>query len=126
MADLELRATVLPGEPLSLHVSLVNPVGPAGPRLVPRLLTPVGLWIAVTVLDRDGSTVWESTRPKAALKLHPMRRDRRRQGVVLERGVHRSAGEPSRDTGVRNHRAAARRLIGGARSVPTRTARRGG
>jgi hypothetical protein len=75
MADLELRATVLPGEPLSLHVSLVNPVGPAGPRLVPRLLTPVGLWIAVTVLDRDGSTVWESTRPKAALKLHPMRRE---------------------------------------------------
>lgn len=75
MADLELRATVLPGEPLGLQVSLVNPAGASGAQLVPRLLTPLGLWIAVTVLDRDGSTVWESTRPKAALKLHPKRRE---------------------------------------------------
>ena len=75
MPDLELRATVLPGEPVGLQVGLVNPAEAAGPRLVPRLLTPLGLWIAVTVLDRGGSTVWESSRPKAALKLHPMRRD---------------------------------------------------
>lgn len=74
-ADLELRASRLVRGARHLHVGLVNPAAADASRLVPRLLTPLGIWITVAVFDRSGAVIWESTRPKAGLKLHPMRRE---------------------------------------------------
>jgi hypothetical protein len=73
--ELELRAWLLAGDQLGIHVDLVNPTAAVEPRLVPRLMTPLGLLVGVTVLDEDGGMLWASTRPKAKLKLHPQRRE---------------------------------------------------
>lgn len=58
-----------------LHISLYNPVRTTKPVLVPRLLTPLGAFVKVTVLDEGGAIVWETSQPKLGLKLHPGRRE---------------------------------------------------
>ena len=59
---------VLRGRPLTLHFSLLNPVGAEREVRVPATL--VGL-VALAVTDTDGRPVYEQERPKLKLKLDP-------------------------------------------------------
>lgn len=80
---MDYLVTILDTRPLTLHVSLHNPVDATKPVLVPRLLAPLGAFVNVTVLDELSATAWESPRPKLGLKLHP---DRRESYLELEPG----------------------------------------
>ena len=58
-------------DPLTLHWSLYN--DGAAPVYVPRLLTPLGAFVALTVRDAGGALVYQSETPKLKLKLDPRR-----------------------------------------------------
>ncbi len=63
--------TVVAVHPLTLHFSLHNDA--AVPRCVPRLLTPLGAFLSVTVRDAKGAVVYQTETPKMKLKLDPSR-----------------------------------------------------
>jgi hypothetical protein len=73
MSSVELQARIAATNPLVLQVSLINSLDAAGSVFVPRLLTPLGAFVKVTVVDEAGDVMWASRAPKLALKLHPER-----------------------------------------------------
>lgn len=75
VGSVDYFVAILDTRPLMLHFSPYNPVDATKPVLVPRLLTPLGAFVKVTILDQDGATVWETSQPKLGLKLHPERRE---------------------------------------------------
>ena len=64
-------ATVSAVHPLALHFSLQN--DGAVPAYVPRLLTPLGAFVSVTIRDVEGAVVYQTETPKMKLKLNPSR-----------------------------------------------------
>jgi len=63
--------TVAAVHPLTLHLSLHN--DGAAPRYVPRLLTPLGAFVSVTIRDAKEAVVYQTEMPKMKLKLDPSR-----------------------------------------------------
>lgn len=63
--------TIAAVHPLTLHLSLYN--DGALPRYVPRLLTPLGAFVSVTIRDVKGAVVYQTETPKVKLKLDPSR-----------------------------------------------------
>ena len=63
--------TVLGIHPLALNFSLHND-GDL-PRYVPRLLTPLGAFVSVTIRDAKGAVVYQTETSKIKLKLDPSR-----------------------------------------------------
>ncbi|MEA2889643.1 MAG: hypothetical protein QOI05_436 [Bradyrhizobium sp.] len=64
-------ATVSAVRPLALHFSLQN--GGTAPAYVPRLLTPLGAFVSVTIRDAEGALIYQTETPKVKLKLDPSR-----------------------------------------------------
>lgn len=63
--------TISAVHPLALHFSLQN--DGAVPTYVPRLLTPLGAFVSVTIRDVEGALVYQTETPKIKLKLDPSR-----------------------------------------------------
>jgi|BogFormECP12_OM2_1039638.scaffolds.fasta_scaffold05381_5 hypothetical protein len=63
--------TVAAVHALTLHFSLHNEG--AVPGYVPRLLTPLGAFVSVTIRDVKGAVVYQTETPKMKLKLDPSR-----------------------------------------------------
>lgn len=63
--------TVSAVHPLTLHLSLQN--DGVVPTYVPRLITPLGAFVSVTIRDVAGALVYQSETPKIKLKLDPSR-----------------------------------------------------
>jgi hypothetical protein len=68
---MECRAEIVQREPLTVHFSLLSPPGAPGPTWVPRVLLPVGAFVAAELRDGSGAIVWKTERPKFHPKLDP-------------------------------------------------------
>lgn len=75
--------TILNNQPLAIHFSLYNPPGSTRAAYIPRVLGPLGAFVNIEVLDASDRVIFKSTKPKAALKLHP---DRAESYLALEPG----------------------------------------
>jgi hypothetical protein len=68
---MRFRVIVSAVHPLALHFSLQN--DGAVPTYVPRLLSPLGAFVSVTIRDVEGARVYQTETPKMKLKLDPLR-----------------------------------------------------
>jgi hypothetical protein len=68
---MRFRVTVSAIHSPALHFSLQN--DGTVPTYVPRLLTPLGAFVSVTIRDVAGARVYQTETPKVRLKLHPAR-----------------------------------------------------
>lgn len=65
--------TIQQTRPLTIYFSIYNTQENREVRYVPRLLTPLGYFIRLKILNIVDQIVYESKRPKIKLKLHPSR-----------------------------------------------------
>jgi hypothetical protein len=68
---MECRAEIMQREPLTVHFSLVQPRDAPRSMWVPRVLLPVGAFVAAELRDASGAVVWNTERPKFHPKLDP-------------------------------------------------------
>ena len=68
---MECRAEIVQREPLTVHVTLVQPRDAPRSTWVPRVLLPVGAFVAAELRDGSGAVVWKTERPKFHPKLDP-------------------------------------------------------
>jgi hypothetical protein len=68
---MECRAEIMQREPLTVHFSLVLPHDAPRPMWVPRVLLPLGAFVAAELRDGGGTVVWNTERPKFHPKLDP-------------------------------------------------------
>jgi len=74
-ADVTCHAWLVEGSPFSFHFALSNPASATAPLWVPRVLEPLGAFVAVQILDGAGAVVYETNPPKFTPKLDPESRD---------------------------------------------------
>jgi hypothetical protein len=70
-SPMECRAEIVQRDPLTVHFSLVQPAGGTHSTWVPRVLLPVGAFVAAELRDASGAVVWKTERPKFHPKLDP-------------------------------------------------------
>lgn len=68
---MECRAEIVQRDPLTVHFSLVQPPGASRSTWVPRVLLPLGAFVAAELRDASGAVVWKTERPKFHPKLDP-------------------------------------------------------
>jgi hypothetical protein len=68
---MECRAEIVQRDPLTVHFSLVQLAGAVHSTWVPRVLLPVGAFVAAELRDPSGAVVWKTERPKFRPKLNP-------------------------------------------------------
>jgi hypothetical protein len=68
---MQYLASVTSARPLVIHFSLVNPADSPGPAYVPRLLQPLGAFVAIEITDWHKAVVYHTIKPKLRSKLDP-------------------------------------------------------